>query len=113
MHEIRLLLQSGGPPDDPAVPVDELDRPDTAGAPAGEWTQGIAAAERVLRVALSLTRTAATNGENTPAVADALFEISVSVIHLAQLKRDVQTRLRSRRRDRRRPPSPTMRSARC
>ena len=91
VHEIRLLLQSGGPPDDPAVPVDKLDRPDAAGAPAGDWTQGIAAAERVLRVALSMTRTAATNGANTPAVADALFEISVSVIHLAQLKRDVQT----------------------
>ena len=90
VHEIRLLLQSGGEPDDPAVPIDELARPDAAGAPAGEWTQGIAAAERVLRIALNMTRTAATNGANAPPVADALFEISVSVIQLAQLRQEVQ-----------------------
>ena len=90
LHEIRLLLQSGGQQDDPAVPIDRLGRPDATGAPAGEWTQGIAAAERALRIALNMTRTAATNGANTPAVADALFEISVSVMHLAQIKQEVQ-----------------------
>jgi predicted acylesterase/phospholipase RssA len=89
VHEIRLLAQSGKPPDDLAVPSDELGRPDAEGAPAGDWAEGISAAERVLRVALNLARSAAEVPQAGSSVSDALFGISVSLIHLSQLKLEV------------------------
>ncbi|HEY2788283.1 MAG TPA: DUF3376 domain-containing protein, partial [Gaiellales bacterium] len=85
-NEVRLLLESGRPPDDPAVPVDELTWPVADGDPDGRWPAGITAAERVLRLALNLTRTPARNGANTQEVADALFDLSVALIQLAQLR---------------------------
>ena len=95
VHEVRLLLESGRPPDDPSVPVDEVGRPAAAGAPDGEWPAGITVAERVLRLALNLTRTPATNGVNTTAVADALFDLSVALIQLAQLRLEVLDAVRT------------------
>ncbi len=89
LNEVRLLLESGRPPDDPSVPVDEIAAPAAAGAPDGTWPAGITAAERVLRLALSLTRTPARNGANTETVADALFDLSVALIQLAQLRLEV------------------------
>lgn len=85
-HEIRLAVQSGRSTDDPSVPVDDLPLPDASKARDGRWDRSISAAERMLRIALRLTRSAAGNGPNTPRISDALLSISVSLMQLSRLR---------------------------
>jgi predicted acylesterase/phospholipase RssA len=89
VHEIRLAVQSGRSLDDPAVPIDDLPLPSVAGAPEGHWQSSVSAAERVLRIALHLTRSAAGNCANRKDISDALFAISESLMQLSQLKIEV------------------------
>jgi patatin-related protein len=88
-HEIRMAVQSGRSTDDPSVPIDDLPRPDASSAAEAPWDKSVSAAERMLRVALRLTRSAAEGRPNTAAISDALFAISVSIMQLAQLKVEV------------------------
>jgi predicted acylesterase/phospholipase RssA len=85
-HEIRLAVQSGRSTDDPSVPIDDLPLPDASKAPDGRWDKSVSAAERMLRIALRLTRSAAGNGPNNAEISDALFAISVSLMQLSQLR---------------------------
>ena len=88
-HEIRLAVQSGRSTDDPSVPIDDLPLPDASEASDGRWEKSVSAAERMLRIALRLTRSAAGNGPNSAQISDALLAISVSLMQLSQLKVEV------------------------
>ena len=85
-HEIRLAVQSGRSTDDPSVPVDDLPLPDASKAHDGRWDKSVSAAERMLRIALRLTRSAAGNGPNNPEIAAALLAISVALMQLSRLR---------------------------